>query len=74
MEENRWYKENETDLIWWLDNGSEVIGEFIFSFDKKKKYNLYADYPHNMTEKEVEIFNRENPFWENYFSDRLKSQ
>ena len=32
------YKNEDTDLIWWVDN-PEVVGEFLFSFDKKKIYN-----------------------------------
>jgi len=44
--------------------------EFLFSFDKKKIYNLFLDYPHNMTEEEVRIFDSENPFWRDFFSDR----
>lgn len=70
MAENRWYKEEETDRIWWLDNGDEVRGVFIFSFDKKKQYNLFQDYPHNMTSEEVEVFNKENPFWADFFKGR----
>ena len=72
MKNKIWYKENEDDEIWWLYNQDEVIGEFVFSFDKKKEYNMFADYPHNMTEKEVEIFNKENPYWANFFRDRRK--
>lgn len=67
---NKWYKNNPRDTIWWLDNGEEVKGEFVFSFDRKKQYNLFADYPHNMTKKEVEVFDRENPYWADFFSDR----
>ena len=64
-----WYKENDTDKVWWLDN-SDVIGEFVFSFDKKKEYNLFADYPHKLTKEEKEIFDKENSFWADYFKDR----
>lgn len=64
-----WYKENDSDKVWWLDN-SDVIGEFVFSFDKKKEYNLFADYPHKLTKEEREIFDKENPFWADYFKDR----
>ena len=68
--QNNWYKNNDSDKIWWLDNGSEVLGQFVFSFDKKKKYNMFADYPYKLTKEEVEIFNAENPFWADYFKDR----
>lgn len=60
------YKNNEESKIWWIDN-IDFRGELLFSFDQKKIYNLFADYPHNMTEEEVEIFNQENPFWRDFF-------
>ena len=34
------YKNNPTDKVYWIDNVG-VIGEFLFSFDKKKIYNLF---------------------------------
>ncbi len=63
------YKQNENDVIWWVDN-IDTVGEFLFSFDKKKVYNLFADYPHNMTKEEKEIFDNENPYWKEFFQDR----
>lgn len=66
---NKFYKENDTDKIWWLDN-PEVKGEFVFSFDKKKTFNLFADYPHALTKEQKEIFDKENPYWAEFFSDR----
>ncbi len=65
-----WYKEEESDKIWWLDNSSETVGEWVFSFDKKKTYNMFADYPHALTPEEKEIFDRENPYWAEFFIDR----
>ncbi len=67
------YKENENDLVYWVDN-YDVIGEHLFSFDKKKIYNLFADYPHKLSQSEVEIFNRENPYWRDFFADRFKGE
>ena len=64
------YRETEESKIWWIDK-IDVIGEILFSFDKKKIYNLFLDYPHNMTEEEVRIFDRENPYWRDFFSDRI---
>ena len=64
------YKNNPTDQIWWVDN-FEKVGVRLFSFDKKKIYNLFADYPHNMMPEEVAIFNRENPYWREFFKDRF---
>ena len=60
------YKETEESKVWWIDK-LDVKGENLFSFDQKKIYNLFADYPHNMTEEEVEIFNQDNPFWRDFF-------
>lgn len=71
--QNKWYKENEGDQIWWLDNGDEVKGEFIFSFDKKTAFNMFADYPFKLTPEQKAIFDKENPFWAEFFADRKAS-
>lgn len=63
------YKNKETDTIFWVDNFDNV-GEYLFSFDKKKIYNLFADYPHNLTEDERRVFDKENPYWRDFFKDR----
>lgn len=67
MSNDRFYKENESDKIWWVDT-SDKEGIFLFSFDKKKVFNLFTDYPHKLTNAEKEMFDSENPFWANYFS------
>lgn len=69
---NKWYKDNETDVIWWLDNGNDVEGVHIFSFDKVTEYNLFADFPYKLTPDQVRIFINEQPFWANFFKDRLE--
>ena len=66
---DKFYKENETDQIWWVDT-SDRVGEFLFSFDKKKVFNLFADYPHNLTPEQKEIFDKENPYCKDFFKDR----
>lgn len=66
---NSWYKNNESDLVWWKDT-PDVVGEWIFSFDKKQEFNLFADYPHNLTAEQVQIFDKENPEWVEFFKDR----
>ena len=68
MKDDGFYKENPHDSIWWKK--SPGVGEWLFSFDKKKVYNMFRDYPHNMTANQVAVFDRENPYWANYFKDR----
>lgn len=43
-------KDNPDDKIKWVDN-PETKGEFLFTFDEKKIYNLFRDYPQNLTKK-----------------------
>ena len=70
MQSNKWYKNEPTDKIWWLDNTDEKVGEWIFSFDKETAFNMFADYPHKLTAEQKEIFDKENPFWKEFFADR----
>lgn len=70
MKSDRWYKENPDDKIWWLDNSDEIVGEWIFSFDKNKRFNMFADYPKKLTKEQKEIFDKENPYWANFFIER----
>lgn len=70
MENRRW--ENDADQIWWVDN-MDRVGLHLFSFDKKKIYKLFTDYPYSMTEEEIAVFNRENPFWSEFFQNRFEN-
>lgn len=65
---NNFYKNKETDQIWWLD--TEEIGTWEFSFDKKTVFNMFRDYPWKLTKEQKEIFDRENPYWVGFFADR----
>lgn len=65
---DNWYKENETDKIWWKDTDS--YGDFVFSFDKKHEFNMFADYPYKLTPEQKKIFDEENPYWVDFFADR----
>lgn len=62
-------KNNENDVIWWVAN-PDVIGEWLFSFDKKTIFNMFRDYPYKLTAKQKAIFDKENPYWVNFFKDR----
>lgn len=66
---NRFVKRNKNDIVLWLD-GPGVKGDMVFSFDGVKRYNLFEDYPQALTLEEKAIFDRENPFWAEFFSDR----
>lgn len=66
MKEQRFYKKNANDKIWWVDN-PDIIGEHLFSFDRKKTYNLFKDYPDALSPKEKLVFDAENPFWRDFF-------
>ena len=65
----KFYHRNKKEVVWWVDN-TETIGEHLFSFDKQRIYNLFADYPHNLTPSEKEVFDKENPEWAKFFADR----
>lgn len=67
------YKKKDEDKVWWVEK-SDTIGEHLFSFDKKKIYNLFRDYPHELTNEEKEIFDKENPYWVDFFKDRQQPQ
>lgn len=64
------YKENDNDKTWWVETAWFARGLMLISFDKQKFYNLFEDYPQNMSSEEIEIFDKENPFWADFFSDR----
>lgn len=66
----RFYKENETDIIWWVDNARDAVGVWEFSFDKETVFNMFEDYPHKLTPEQKAIFDRENPYWADFFKDR----
>jgi len=60
------YKNNEDDKIWWVDY-VDYHGLYAVSFDKKKILFLFGDYPKNFTQEEKELFDKENPYWANFF-------
>jgi hypothetical protein len=66
---SRFYKENKNDRIWWVDD-TDRVGEFRFSFDRKKVFNLFQDYPWKLTREQKAIFDEENPYWRDFFRDR----
>lgn len=69
MDKKRFYKNNRGDKIWWVDN-SETVGEWLFTFDKNTIFNMFSDYPAKLTPEQKELFDRENPYWAEFFADR----
>lgn len=67
---SKFIKNNKNDTIWWVD--TNAIGVWEFSFDKKTVFNMFADYPWKLTDEQKAIFDKENPYWANFFSDRKK--
>ena len=67
---SEFYKINKDDKVWWVD--TDALGAFEFSFDQKKVYNLFRDFPEALSAEEVQTFVRENPYWAKFFSSRLK--
>ena len=65
----RFYKKKDNDKIWSVEKIG-YIGKLLYSFDKKNIYNLWTDYPHNFTKEEKELFDKENPYWKEFFSGR----
>lgn len=63
------YHNEQNDVIWWVDD-TETTGEWLFSFDKKKVFNMFRDYPQELTPEQKAIFDKENPYWANFFADR----
>lgn len=53
----------------WIEN-PEKLGEMLFTFDGKKVFNLFRDYPHELTSEQKEAFDKANPFWADFFKDR----
>lgn len=61
------YKRKPTDRIWWKPG---LIGEWLFSFDKTTVFNMFSDYPWKLTEEQKAVFDKENPYWAEFFKDR----
>ena len=75
------YKNKKTDKVWQVNEYEIVDGEYsqslsgpYFSFDKENVFSIFADYPHNLTKEQIEIFDKENPYWADFMSDRKQEQ
>lgn len=68
-EEKNFYKDNPDFAIWRYSEYAEE-GPWYFSFDKKKIYNLFAGDYDKLTDSEKEIFDKEYPFWAEFFEQK----
>lgn len=69
MAKYNFIKKEPDDVIWWVDNPDQK-GVWLFSFDKKNVFNMFRDYPEKLTKEQKEIFDKENPYWADFFKDR----
>lgn len=56
----------------WIED-PDTIGEMKFTFDGEKIYNLFRDYPHELTPDEKVVFDAINPYWADFFKDRTQN-
>lgn len=54
------YKSDESLKIWRVETPDRK-GEFLFTFDCKKVFNFFHDYPEKLTDEEITIFEKEYP-------------
>lgn len=62
-------KEDESKKIWDVCY-PECKGLHAVSFDKKTILFLFEDYPHNFTQEQKTLFDKENPYWADFFKGR----
>lgn len=60
---------NDDKKVKWCNNPTQK-GEYLFTFDGERIFNLFRDYPHELTDEQKKIFDEENPFWADFFSER----
>ena len=65
----KFVKNNPSDKIYWVKD-PPGIGEHLFSFDRKTVFNLFRDYPFKLSPAQRALFDRENPYWADFFKDR----
>lgn len=68
------HKRHANDKIWWVTPRIPQNGPLYVSFDKKTILNLWSDYPWKFTKEQKELFDKENPYWADFFSYRSEEQ
>ena len=62
-------KTDESKRVTWIIDRNQK-GEFKFTFDGKRIFSLFRDYPYELTPQQKQIFDEENPYWAEFFDDR----
>ncbi len=60
---------DDSDIFWTYPIG--VSGVHLFSFDQKNVYNLFSEFPYALSDEQVALFCKNEPYWANAFADRL---
>lgn len=63
------HKEHESDKVWHV-RYPRIIGCHAVSFDRKRTLNLFEDNPWRFTPEEKALFDKENPYWADFFKNR----
>ena len=57
----------------WIDT-PDMTGVHLFTFDGEKVFNLFRDYPQELTKEQKEVFDAANPFWADFFKEGESDQ
>ncbi|MGL4981417.1 MAG: DUF7675 family protein [Treponemataceae bacterium] len=57
------HKDDENDKIFSVydQDNPDGLGEMLFSFDGKTVFNFFCDYPHKLSNDQIELFKKEKP-------------
>lgn len=61
---------NRTDNAFRWIRTPDQKGQFLFTFDGEQIFNLFRDYPSQLTVEQKAQFDAINPYWTEYFKDR----
>lgn len=62
--------DNHSFRFSWVEN-PDTVGEMLFTFDGVQVFNLFRDYPNALTLEQKQIFDEVNPYWADFFKDRI---
>lgn len=62
--------DDEGDRVEWVEVPGKR-GEYIFTIDGRRFFNLFHDFPWALTDAERETFVKDQPYWADFFKSRL---